>query len=193
MAIHDQIEVRIFVKNDPILEYDNPDGCLARRADDQVSHPDGEACVEKCIESTPGENFAIEMKVRDGFEIEPDQALSFKVALDGRNVENILAFGKEFLKGWGWVHTLRGISYSSQNIWQLRKFKFETLRTDREASRGRFSVAHVAKIGTVRIVVRLAKLKKMSSPDLAEPDRTKPGIRVSEKHLKGHATDSHTG
>lgn len=192
MAIHDKFEVRVFVKGQPAQEYDNPESLETNAAGSQNADQESGPVVERCIESMPGENFAIEVKISKGFELKPDQSLKFELHLDGRRVSSPITLGSEYRKGRGWVGRKDGISSCIQGVWQKRKFKFEMLRANTEVSKEKMDAAAVAKIGSIQIVVKLAEVIENRAPGLEKADRSRPDIEVSEQHLKGRAIDSHT-
>jgi len=192
MAIHDKFEVRVFVKGQPAQEYDNPESLESNEADSQNTDQESGPVVERCIESMPGENFAIEVKISQGFKPKPDQSLRFEVRLDGRRADSIIARRSLYRKGRGWVGTRDGARSCIQGVWQNRKFKFGMLRTSTELSKEKMDAAVVAKIGSIQIVVKLVEVIKKTPSGLYGADNTISDNKVSEQHLKGCATDCHT-
>lgn len=193
MAIHDKFEVRVFVKGEPVHEYDGPENCTDPLADGKKAHRKPGPVVKRCIESVPGENFAIELKTNQGFDLKPRQALSFVIEVDGKIANGTIATKKVYDSGSGWMHTVEGASDCNRGIWQLRKFRFQNLHTDTVPSNEKLDARKVAKIGSIRVRVRRVKLIKQGAPELKEDDRGKSQITVSERHLKGQAIDSQTG
>lgn len=192
MTIHDLIEVRIFVKGMPAQEYDDSENCGSVTAQGQHAVQESGPVIGKCIESVPGENFAIEAKINNGFELKPYQALEFAVYVDGRWVDGLLALKSRYNSGSGWVGMLDGASFRTHGIWQKRKFKFQMLRTNTEQSNEKLDVAAAAKSGSIQVVVKRVKVINKAAPELERADRSVSNTKVPEKHLKDRATDSLT-
>jgi len=190
MAIHDKLEVRIFVKGRPVHEYDVPEHLQNDFANIQDADTKPGPTVQACIESVPGENFAVECRMVEGFKFAPNEALSFAMRIDGKDVVRPLAFKAEYENGHGWCDIIDGASITSRGSSQKSKFRFESLRVDAGMSKQKFSPKEVAKIGSVQVVVRRKKVLKQT--EVGRSNSSFSEVKVAEQHLKGRATDSRT-
>jgi len=193
MAIHDKFEVRVFIQGKPVHEYDGPESCTDSLANGKTAHRKTGPVVERCIESVPGENFAIELKMNRDFELKPRQALSFDIEVDGKLAESSIARKKDYDGGFGWIDKIEGVSDCVRGIWRLRKFRFQSIHTDTGPSNEKPDADEVAKIGSILVIVRRVRLIKQEAPEMEADDGGRSKIKVSERHLKGLAIDSRTG
>lgn len=193
MAIHDKFEVRVFVKGNPVHEYDASESCTDSLENGQTAHRTTGPVIGKCIEAVPGENFAIKLKTDRGIELKPRQALNFVVEVDGKFADGTIALKKNYDGGCGWMDTLTGVSHCVRGRWQLRKFRFQSLQTDTGPSTEKLDADEVAKIGSIQIIVRRVRVIKQEAPEPEEDDEGISSIKISERQLKGRVVDSQTG
>ncbi|KAK5094451.1 hypothetical protein LTR70_004113 [Exophiala xenobiotica] len=176
MAIHDKFEVRVFVKGKPVHEYDGPENRTEPLANGKTARRKTGPVVERCIESVPGENFAIELKTNEASisshvkpylsELRSMESLQTAWLLRRKSTTVGLA-------GWSLSRELQIAFEASGNCANSGSKIF----TQTQCHRTRSSM----------------QLIKQGAPELKEDDRGISQIKVSERHLKGQAIDSLTG
>lgn len=85
--------------------------------------------VQKCIESQPGQNFDLELKLEPGFRFTSQfNVLKCTIKIDGKRVMNMLLMRQHYRKSQQLIRIVPGMhEVDDEGVWRLRRFKFADL------------------------------------------------------------------
>lgn len=126
MAIFDKIIVEVQVDGQPLEEFEKRDD---EDSDTETDDDDDAELVERYIQSHPGKNYTIVLRLQKDFKFNETRewdAVSFDVSVDGQWIENTLCAQEEFLRDSSFSVTVSGKEHYGTTSY-LQKFRFKAL------------------------------------------------------------------
>ncbi|KAL8690457.1 MAG: hypothetical protein Q9224_004404, partial [Gallowayella concinna] len=161
MAILNDIEVRVVSKSrgKPLQEYDSP-----KKTDAVDQHT-----IEKFIEATTGEDFAVEVFVKKGYTCKGAWGLRVGINIDGGVVKFAYSFSsadvKETQLAGKRLIIFDSVPHSEGSVHSEIGFRFGSLTIDESIDTTQEDLnTQAATLGTIRISVQRVDRKPLSSP-----------------------------
>ncbi|KAL8922551.1 MAG: hypothetical protein Q9208_005053 [Pyrenodesmia sp. 3 TL-2023] len=186
MAILNEVEVRVVSKatGQSLDEYDKPGSALAING----------SSVEKYIEARTGEDFAVEIRVKEGFDCFRAWGIRIGLEIDGGVVNYCRNLSKEKVSHYRTVGApaiLDSVRQSDGKVHSRIGFQFGLLTMNEEANLPQEELENQArKLGLIRIYVERVNVTKLSQPKKRKgllykplPTLEAPKELIKDKHI----------